>query len=148
MPSQKKYSNVSDAENPKPPSTPKLKKDLGSPSLCCQISMFIFAVSLLSLIAYIPYMYYEYYESTMEYRHDIDISNTSIYHPLLDKGTDEHIDCTPTKPCKFTCEYVEKHFHQTMGDCEYDDYLTPITVFVIIYCLCICRGCFAAKDEW
>ena len=63
-------------------------------------------------IGFICWLCYLYYSSVMEERDEIDISNTSIAEPMLDKTTDKHVNCTPEKPCKYTCIYVNEHFNR------------------------------------
>ena len=94
-------------------------------------------------IGFIGWLCYLYYSSVMEGRHEIDISNTSISEPMLDKKIDKHIDCTPQNPCKYTCIYVNDHFNRIPEDCEYTDYFGIITTVLeiligiaILACLC------------
>ena len=94
-------------------------------------------------IGLIGWLCYLYYSSVMEGRHEIDISNTSISEPMLDKKIDKHIDCTPQNPCKYTCIYVNDHFNRIPEDCEYTDYFGIITTILeiligiaILACLC------------
>ena len=68
------------------------------------------------------YIAWYYHTTEMDERHEIDISNTSVSEPYLDKITDIHANCTQVKPCKYTCEYVKEHFRQNHDDCEYKDW--------------------------
>ena len=94
-------------------------------------------------IGLIGWLCYLYYSSVMEGRHEIDISNTSIAEPMLDKTTDKHVNCTNTNACKYTCIYVKEHFNRIPEDCEYTDYFGIITTILeiligiaILVCLC------------
>jgi len=98
-------------------------------------------------IGLIGWLCYLYYSSVMEGRHEIDISNTSISEPMLDKKIDKHIDCTQQKPCKYTCIYVKEHFNRIPEDCEYIDYFDIITTVLEILILLAILSCFCGKSD-
>ena len=98
-------------------------------------------------IGLIGWLCFLYYSSVMDERDEIDISNTSIAEPLLDKTTDKHVNCTQEKPCKYTCIYVKKHFNRTPEDCEYTDYFDIISTILEILIGIAILGCLSPKQQ-
>ena len=90
---------------------------------------------------------FQYYSSVMEERHEIDISNTSIAEPLLDKSTDKHVNCTQGNPCKYTCIYVHDHFNRIPEDCEYTDYFGIISTVIEILLLVAILSCLCPNNK-
>ena len=125
----------------KPPSSSESVDTSNEPNYNLRLKLCLVCVWI--CIGLIGWLCFLYYSSVMEGRHDIDISNTSISEPMLDKKIDKHIDCTQQNPCKYTCIYVKEHFNRIPEDCEYTDYFGIITTVLeiligiaILACLC------------
>ena len=125
----------------KPPSSSESVDTSNEPNYNLRLKLCLVCVWI--CIGLIGWSCFLYYSSVMEGRHDIDISNTSISEPMLDKKIDKHIDCTQQNPCKYTCIYVKEHFNRIPEDCEYTDYFGIITTVLeiligiaILACLC------------
>ena len=134
LPNRSSSSESSKSANTSSKSNYELRLKMG---LCC----------VWICIGFICLLCYLYYSSVMEGRDEIDISNTSIAEPLLDKTTDKHVNCTQEKPCKYTCIYVKEHFNRTPEDCKYTDYFGIISTILEILIGIAILGCLCPKQQ-
>ena len=116
-------------------------------------------LTVCSVIVGVIYWIYNYYEETIEERERIDNKPTVVSEQWIDYLAPDvvapewpynflpsQVNCTNLHPCRnWDCQYVREHFHKKPDECEYDDYLTVITVCLIL-CL-IFTTCGLIKEH-
>lgn len=109
-------------------------------SSSCLVCMIILIMGCIIIIC-------KYYLDTLEHREDIDNKIVIVSEKWIDYKTPvphEQVNCTNSNPCKkWQCNYVLEHFHKIPDECEYNDYLVPVSIInIAMFWICICNFIF------
>tara|TARA_Y100001935_G_C17310642_1_gene515835 strand:+ start:2927 stop:3394 length:468 start_codon:yes stop_codon:yes gene_type:complete len=86
----------------------------------------------------------KYFVDGYEERDRIDHHESIVYEHWKDYTTGDLVNCSSDDPCRdWTCEYVKEHFHRTPDECQYDDWMDQVMIFLSILtffaiCACLC----------
>jgi len=114
----------------------------------CWTCMIIFSgLICMGILALIIYFIVNYYQDTFKERENIDNKISIVSEKWMDYTTNTQVNCSNINPCsEWDCEYIYKHFHKTLDECDYDDYMTLVTIILIIFGpLICCHACFGQK---